>query len=174
MHKTSLNETLLYLLISRSNLLLIGRGAKVGSFNSPPCITYVFVWICKCIYIYVCIYRYIWIIWIVCQKSSCDKIFVSVCLFFREMVYYQGFPFVSPSVSNLQCRMTRQISQCFLWFPLSEQQSNIGYHISRTVTKFKIWWRAQKSFSVCVCVLICFVWSLLRFPGCKLDFKTFN
>ena len=120
---------------------------------------YVSVYICMCVYIdtYELFELFV--------KSSCDKIFVVSCLFFREMVCYQGFPFVSPSVSNLQCRMTGQISKCFLWFPLSEQQSNIGYHISRIVTKFKIWWRALKSFCVfmcvcvcvCVCVLICFV-----------------
>lgn len=131
---------------------------------------YVSVYICMCVYID--IYELFELF--VRRVHVIKFLLFLVCLFFREMVYYQGFPFVSPSVSNLQCRMTRQISQCFLWFPLSEQQSNIGYHISRIVTKFKIWWRAQKSFCVCVYVLICFVWSLLRFPGCKLDFKTFN
>lgn len=111
------------------------------------------------VYIFTCVYIDIYELFelFVRRVHVIKFLLFLVCLFFGEMVYYQGFPFVSPSVSNLQRRMTRQISQCFLWFPLSEQQSNIGYHISRTVTKFKIWWRAQKSFSVCVCVLICFV-----------------
>ena len=60
------------------------------------------MYLCGYVSVYICMYVYIDIyeLFELFVKSSCDKIFVVSCLFFREMVCYQGFPFVSPSREN--------------------------------------------------------------------------